>query len=289
MYNFVSLNLKCPTCGKSLMDTEHLIDNEKSIKLNIAVGDKKGVIYLSSIYGSYNHDCNIDVKMSDIASFTCHHCNAEIKGKTICETCAAPMVTFNLDMGGKVAICTRYGCKNHFVEFEDLALALQKLYQEHSFNGRTYPFHAVQEPENKQEPATGEAIEILPTGTFLQSYCPHCRKSLNDNDALHLKVINNHESGYLMLSPYLNVFTSKSTIFVADNKVVNDLQCPHCDKTLMIPKKQCEICGSPIARVSLTARTKLLDFYICSKNGCHWHGLSEEDLYEIKLEDSLEW
>ena len=33
----------------------------------------------------------------------------------------------------------------------------------------------------------------------------------------------------------------------------------------------------------------LVDFHICSKKGCTWHGLSREDMDDIRLEQSLEW
>lgn len=33
MYEFISLKLKCPECGKSLMDEEHKVDNESSMAL----------------------------------------------------------------------------------------------------------------------------------------------------------------------------------------------------------------------------------------------------------------
>jgi uncharacterized OB-fold protein len=74
-----------------------------------------------------------------------------------------------------------------------------------------------------------------------------------------------------------------------EDKIVGDLVCPHCDHTLIVPDKNCEKCGSPVARISVSARVKLIDFYICTKKGCRWHGLSENDLYEIRLEDSNEW
>jgi rRNA maturation endonuclease Nob1 len=57
----------------------------------------------------------------------------------------------------------------------------------------------------------------------------------------------------------------------------------------MLDDKNCEKCGSPVAMIAISARSKLIDFYICSKKGCRWHGLSEDDIEEIKLEDSLEW
>ncbi len=94
---------------------------------------------------------------------------------------------------------------------------------------------------------------------------------------------------FLTLSPYLNVFTTKSTIFLPEDKAVSDVLCFHCEKSLIEEKKKCGKCESPIARISVSARTKLIDFYICTKKGCRWHGLSEDDLYNIKLEDSDEW
>ena len=37
------------------------------------------------------------------------------------------------------------------------------------------------------------------------------------------------------------------------------------------------------------ATSRLVDFYVCSKKGCTWHGLSREDMNDIRLEQSLEW
>ena len=49
MYELISLKLKCPVCGKSLMDNDHLVDNEPSILLQVEIAGKKGDIRLSSI------------------------------------------------------------------------------------------------------------------------------------------------------------------------------------------------------------------------------------------------
>ncbi|OYT14156.1 MAG: hypothetical protein B6I19_01370 [Bacteroidetes bacterium 4572_114] len=198
------------------------------------------------------------------------------------------MINFNLDMGGRVSICSRNGCQNHAVEFEDLSLALKKLYQEYGSGEKKHQksldLRTGLSPEGNKP---SETDEILETGTFLNAYCPHCRKSLVDNNMLKIKIKNGVE-GFLLLSPYLNVFTSKSTIFLPEDKTINDLMCFHCG-TSLISKKKCEKCGSPTAKISITARTKFIDFYICTKKGCRWHGLGEEDLYEIRLEDSDEW
>lgn len=292
MYDLMSLKLKCPVCGKSLMDHDRLVDNEPSIGLKIHIDDNKGTINLSSIYGSYNYVSDIEIRKDEIADFYCTHCNANIKADSECLSCGAGMIPLYLDMGGKVSFCSRSGCKNHKVEFEDLSIALNKLYQEYGYSaGKSFARDKkpkkVVEP-TKQEKEKAEAKETIESGTFLNTYCPHCKKSLLENEMLKVKITNG-ETGYLLLSPYLNVFTSKSTIYLPENKVVHDMHCPHCDKSLIEKEIKCEACSSPVAKIYVGARTKLLDFYMCTRKGCRWHGLNKDDLYDIRLEDSLEW
>ena len=294
MYEFMSLKVKCPMCGESLMDDKHLIDNEESIKLIIKMGEQKGAIHLSSIYGSYNYSCDINLIEDEIAEFSCSHCDAQITSKTECLSCGANMVPFYLTMGGKVAICSRSGCKNHTVEFTNLSDALKRLYQEYGFRGRKYPKPTDEEKakiDKRKKPVKRDEVnEIIESGTFLQTYCPHCKKSLIEEEMIKLKVINNKEKeGIVMLSPYMNVFTSKSTVFLQESAKAKDLKCPHCNHSLVEGEKDCDWCASPVARIKVSARTKFIDFYICTKKGCRWHGLSDDDLYNIKMEDSLEW
>lgn len=286
MYELISLKLKCPVCGKSLMDENHLVDNEPSILLNVEIADQNGQIRLSSIYGSYNYMTDLEMPKGEIAKFSCPHCEEHITSDSECITCGANMVPFYLDMGGKVTICSRAGCKNHVVAFEDLAVALKKMYQEYGLAGKDdfKPDHEIKQVEKP----TDEKKEILESGTFLNSYCPHCNKSLIEDNMLKLK-IHNGEEGFLMLSPYLNVFTSKSTIFLKEDNALKDVRCWHCDKSLIPEKKNCGKCGSDIVKIAVGARTKLIDFYICTKKGCRWHGLSEDDFFDIRLQDSLEW
>ncbi len=286
MYELISLKLKCPVCGKSLMDDEHLVDNEPSILLNVEIAGKSSSIRLSSIYGSYNYKTEIDLPREEIAKFSCPHCETHITSDSECLSCGAPMVPFYLDMGGKVTICSRSGCKNHVVAFEDLAVALKKMYQEYGLAGKDNftPDHEITQVEKPVD----EKQEIIESGAFLNSYCPHCNKSLLENDMLKLK-IHNGEEGFLLLSPYMNVFTSKSTIRLEEDKVLKDVRCWHCDKSLIPEEKSCEKCGSDVVKIEVGARTKLIDFYICTKKGCRWHGLSGDDLFDIRLQDSLEW
>lgn len=287
MYNTLSLSLKCPHCSKSLMDSEVLVDNEASIALQIEITGTKGKINLSSIYGSFNYSSAIENPVGSIAVFSCLHCGKDIKSSSLCKLCNAPMASLVLDIGGKVSFCTRSGCQNHTVEIEDLDNALRKFHQVYGFESSL--------PERKPGEIhthvhVDEDLEIIEAGTFLQAYCPHCRKSLIEAEMLKLKLVNDkNESGDILLSPYLNVFSAKSTLFLTEGKPVGDLRCFHCDHTLMVEDKQCDSCGSPVCGVSISARSKLIDFFICSKKGCRWHGLSEEDINNIKLDESLEW
>jgi ssDNA-binding Zn-finger/Zn-ribbon topoisomerase 1 len=269
------------------MDPDTLVDNATSIALHIDIAKKKGDINLSSIYGSYNYICNVNCPADDIAVFSCPSCGKDLNTKSECKVCKAPMASLILDMGGKISYCTRSGCKNHSVEFEDLNNALRKMYQEYGYQKQSdSEALEIVHPEEEKD----EDKEILETGTFLQAYCPHCRKSLIESDMLKLKLVNEQkEEGFVLLSPYLNVFSSKSTIFLAEGKPVDDLRCFHCDHTLMVDDRKCEVCDSPVGAISISARSKLIDFFLCSKKGCRWHGLSEDDINDIKLDDSLEW
>ncbi len=293
--NFISLIVKCPVCNKSLMDHEHKVDNEPSIKLSIESGGKKGTLSLSSVYGSFNFLTDIEVPNNEVVSFSCPICREELESAELCKSCDAPMVSLILDLGGKVSFCTRKGCQDHSVGFEDLSVALKKLYQDFGGNANIHNLKPTRDEvytpiKTKQKSEADNNKEIIESGSFLHVYCPFCRKSLIYDDMLKLKIINEKgEAGYIMSSPYLNIFTSKSTIHLPEEKEVKDILCNHCDKSLKIPERSCEKCGSTIAKVIVSARTKMIDFYICSRKGCTWHGLNMDDLENIKLEDSLEW
>jgi len=290
--NFISLQVKCPYCNKSLMDTQHSIDNEPSIKLFVESAGKNGTLRLSSIYGSFNYLSDIDFVENDLQKFQCPHCREELLSTDKCSTCDAPMVTLTLDIGGKVSFCSRKGCQGHNIGFEDLSIALKKMYLDFE-PGAKVKFKQDEIVVSEKVKVKTEAEinkEIIESGSFLNIYCPICNKSLIDDEMLKLRIINEKgEEGYIMLSPYLNVFSSKSTIYLPEEKELNDIKCYHCNTSLKIPNNKCEKCGTAIAKVLVGARTKMIDFYICSKKGCTWHGLSKKDLDDIRLEDSNEW
>jgi len=183
MYELISLKLKCPVCGKSLMDEEHLVDNQPSISLNVEIAGKTSKINLSSIYGSYNYVTDIEMPKGEIAKFICPHCETHITSDSECMSCGANMVPFHLDMGGKVTICSRSGCKNHIVAFEDLSIALKKMYQEYGLAGKdTFkPDHEITAPEEK--PVDEKLVSILREffDTLIQTeFTPELRRMVLD-------------------------------------------------------------------------------------------------------------
>jgi len=290
MFNLISLKVKCPLCSSMLMDKEQMVDNEPGIKLEISFGKKQGHIWLSSIYESYNYIADIDIPQNEIAVFHCPHCHEELICEDKCITCHAPLVPFHLENGGNVSICSRAGCKKHSVAFEDLSTALNYFYDKYTYvhtdNIKYSPHHH----EHQRILDSEEDKEIIKTGSFLSSYCPHCRKSLIDGRMIKLKVENEYgEKGFLLLSPYLNVFTHKSTVKLPEKNPIKSIRCIHCDEQLFVHNKHCPVCNSEIAKIQVAAMTKMIDFYICSQKGCTWHGLSDDDIQSIVLEDCKDW
>ena len=130
----VSLTVKCPECGEFLMDEGKLINNRKALCLNIKTSDgKEGKIWLSSIYDDFNYTSDVGIPEGDVVAFSCPHCNKDLARPLECEVCNAPIVSFTCSIGGKVSICTRNGCKNHYVVFENLDTAVRKFYSEYGY------------------------------------------------------------------------------------------------------------------------------------------------------------
>jgi len=272
------------------MDEEQLVDNGPSIKANIRIEDRYGTIHLSSIYSSYNYICSLDIRPHEVAEFSCPHCNGIIRSISECKVCKSPAVSFVHNFGGILNICSRVGCKGHTIEFDDLEDALKKIEKEYWYLEGKERAELEAVPKSLELNESEEHKEVIKTGSFLFSYCPECKKSLIEANQLKLKIVNDDEQkGYVMLSPYLNVFTTKCTIVLTEGKPVKEIRCPHCDVSLMHKDKNCEECGSSAARITVSARSKFIDFYICSRKGCKWHGLSAADMNDIRLEDSLSY
>ena len=88
---------------------------------------------MSARYGSYNVDSDIDVPEGEIVRFLCPHCNSEIISSRTCYECGAPLVTFESTLGGYLRVCSRWGCKKHLIEFENLETELRAFYEKYTF------------------------------------------------------------------------------------------------------------------------------------------------------------
>lgn len=127
----ISLDVKCPHCRKSLMDDEVQLHGYPSIKLNIVTPESRGVINLCSVYECYDHQTDVEIKKGTVVGFYCPKCNKELLINEECKLCGAPMVHLVLKVGGRVSICSREGCLNHYVAFNDLSTELTQFYNEY--------------------------------------------------------------------------------------------------------------------------------------------------------------
>lgn len=129
----ISLHVKCPLCGKSLMDEEFLLNNKPSVKVNIQTESDRGVLHLCSIYGCTLKHIGIEVNEGEIVDMYCPHCNKELTVSDECMDCGAPMVSFVIRAGGVVRVCSRNGCPGHHIVFRDVRDEMSKFYYEYGF------------------------------------------------------------------------------------------------------------------------------------------------------------
>ena len=137
MVHEITLKVKCPECKNSLMDHARYLNAKPSIKLDIQISGKKGTINLCSTYGCYDHASNIDIVMGDTGKFSCPACSKNLQGTDTCDICSAPMVDMILAQGGKISICSRAGCKKHYLAFEDISDPLSSFYTNYKYGTKS--------------------------------------------------------------------------------------------------------------------------------------------------------
>jgi hypothetical protein len=129
--------------------------------------------------------------------------------------------------------------------------------------------------------------QILRTGTYCHTYCPACGADLIENLRINFLVTTaTGEAGRMKLSPRFNVFEESATIELVTGTVVADLRCPHCEASLLVPDKQCSECGATALKLRISAVHQDFDLYLCTKVGCHWHDVSDDDRRRLVLEQS---
>ena len=137
------VNVKCPYCRKSLMDTEKQIDSQPSIKVKIQYHEKTGLLHLSSLFGSFSILSEVNVPTDEIVLMFCPECGASLVLKELCEECHAPLAFMELKNGGRVQICSRRECKYHYLDYSDFAQKLSAFYD--TYQTRADPSQKKQE------------------------------------------------------------------------------------------------------------------------------------------------
>ncbi len=119
MTHQIEVSVKCPHCGESMMNSSVLVDRLPSIDIEAVVDSKKGHVYLSQIYGSYNKVFSgVDDIPEALVQCSCPACHDLLPIVRSCK-CKAPVAYVNLTLGGTVNFCTRNGCRGHSLEFEN--------------------------------------------------------------------------------------------------------------------------------------------------------------------------
>ena len=127
--------------------------------------------------------------------------------------------------------------------------------------------------------------------TYLTCWCPHCEKNLNEDGKAVFKITtNNGEVGISKMSPYLNILDRETTMQVEDHEELKDVQCPHCDVSLIAPGEICiqDNCKMVTFQVSVSDSQKL-NLTLCTLRTCRWYKMSDEDNEQLILRDSHEW
>ena len=122
------LKVICPCCEADLMDHETVLDGNASIGLNLRLSEEVFPLHLSSIYGSFRFDTNVQVGMGEQTELFCPACDHALVVKKECDICAASLAMLALAVDGDVYFCSRRGCKNHKVELRDPERSLGELY-----------------------------------------------------------------------------------------------------------------------------------------------------------------
>ena len=116
----IRVQVNCPNCYGSLIEPGVQVDALDSILFLTKVGNSRGHLYLSQIYGSGN---KIFQQVEDIAgaivAYFCPRCDTAFPEVGTCE-CMASKNALYLNDGGYVEVCTRNGCRQHWLEFKNI-------------------------------------------------------------------------------------------------------------------------------------------------------------------------
>jgi hypothetical protein len=119
----------CPA-GCSLMAPDVPIAGFPSIRVSIAFGSERGVLYLDPGYGSFQHHTALTIPPRTVVQMVCPTCGESLSQDEACPDCGARTFRLVLPKGGSVSGCLRFGCHRHKLELADLGGDLLKIYEQ---------------------------------------------------------------------------------------------------------------------------------------------------------------
>ncbi len=115
----------------------------------------------------------------------------------------------------------------------------------------------------------------------LASFCPQCHAGLDVYDArtkrvwIGLSVRVGDTVCELLINPRLDVFEHLCSKSWSDGTLADDVLCPHCQSSLLEAEHVCEDCEAPLFSIEVSVRTRVAPLSLCTRSGCHWHGVSK--------------
>jgi len=107
------ISVSCPLCGHTLMDAEHTMKGNPSIKLLTSFSGETAIRYLCALYGSENVDCDGEIPEGALTVLSCPHCTEALVGVSDCPECGAPMAMMPAGEYATLHLCPRHGCPGH--------------------------------------------------------------------------------------------------------------------------------------------------------------------------------
>lgn len=253
------LDCTCPHCQTSLIDGDQIV-------LRVEREDQEsGTLQLNPQLNVF--ECNSTIDLADgveVADLSCSSCGGSLReSETTCGECGSHAARFVVVVDGEPSdffICLRKGCHWHDIS----QAARSRLILE------AVGYHRADRPR-----------ELIQSGTKLECSCPFCLHVFTQDDDLVLTIRSpSGEWGELSLSPILNDFRSSATIELDKGATAQDLACPSCAASLLVPDHPCRLCGAPTAKFHVKTSKGPVGFFACSRRQCQWHGLDQarEDL-----------
>jgi hypothetical protein len=131
----LKLEVSCPKCKADLADDAVAVAGDPGLHFLIACEGEEGSVYLSPRYGCHETIQTIELPAGAAVDFFCPHCREPLNTSQNCPDCAAARVDLELaETGGLITFCSRYGCQNHEIRFQDasteMRLFLKRYYAE---------------------------------------------------------------------------------------------------------------------------------------------------------------